>query len=375
MIGVRLAPLDTWFFRDGTPFTAGSASQEGVASLFPPHPATVGGALRAALARCNGWNGVGRWPTELNEVLGDGPDDAGTLAVDGPFLLRDGRPLFRAPRHLLGSMDAGRWIPRVLLRPGAEVACDLGVAVRLPEAPRTVFEIEKLEAGGDWWLTWTGMEVVMQGRVPPASELVASRELWDEEPRIGLERGRKSRTAVEGMLYSTRHVRLARGVSLGVRLRGVPAGWTLPFGRLLSLGGESRLAECAEWQVEPVSTLPTDGIDDKAQMTMIALTPLDLDADICRGTKPLPDGARIVSACLNRPQRIGGWDSLRHEPRPIRSVLPSGSVLFCEASEPAGFGQAVRTADGLARIGARQRWGFGLVALGTSWPGETEGRS
>lgn len=374
MIGVRLEPVDTWFFRDGTPFTACSAPQEGVGGLFPPHPATVVGALRAALARCNGWNGVGRWPTELDEVLGDGPDDTGTLAVDGPFLLRDGQPIFRAPRHLLGSMDGDEWNPRILLRPGAEVVCDLGDAVRLPEAPRTVSGIDELEAGGDWWLARADMEMVVRGEVPSASELVASRELWDAEPRIGLERDRKTRTAVEGMLYSTRHVRLARGVSLGVRLRGVPADWTLPFGRLLSLGGESRLAECAEWQVEPVSPLPPDGIDDDEQMTMIALTPLDLDADVCRGTKPLPGGARIVSACLNRPQRIGGWDSLRHEPRPIRSVLPSGSVLFCEAPEPARFVQAVRTADGLARIGARQRGGFGLVALG-SWPNHTEVRS
>ena len=374
MIGVRLEPVDTWFFRDGTPFTAGNASQEGVGGLFPPHPATVVGALRAALARCNGWRGAGRWPTELDEVLGDGPDDIGTLAVDGPFLLRDGKPLFRAPRHLLGSMDGDEWNPRILLRPGAEVVCDLGDAVRLPEAPRTVSEIDELETGSDWWLARADMELVVRGEVPSASELVASRDLWDEEPRIGLERDRTTRTAVEGMLYSTRHVRLARGVSLGVRLRGVPAGWTLPFGRLLSLGGENRLAECAEWQVEPVSMLPADGIDDDEQMTMIALTPLDLDADICRGTKPLPGGARIVSACLNRPQRIGGWDSLRHEPRPIRSVLPSGSVLFCEAPEPARFVQAVRTADGLARIGARQRGGFGLVALG-SWPNHTEVRS
>ena len=118
MIGVRLEPVDTWFFRDGTPFAADSAPQDGVASLFPPHPASVAGALRAALARCNGWNGAGRWPTELDAVLGDGPDDIGALSVDGPFLLRDGQPLFRAPRHLLGSTDAGAWTPRVLSSSG-----------------------------------------------------------------------------------------------------------------------------------------------------------------------------------------------------------------------------------------------------------------
>ena len=49
MIGVELQPVDTWFFRDGTPFTMGKAPQENVGSVFPPHPATVVGAIRAAL--------------------------------------------------------------------------------------------------------------------------------------------------------------------------------------------------------------------------------------------------------------------------------------------------------------------------------------
>ena len=74
MTGVRLEPLDTWFFRDGTPFTADSAPQEDVRSLFPPHPPTVAGALRAALALSRGWSGRGRWSQEIAGVLGDGPE-------------------------------------------------------------------------------------------------------------------------------------------------------------------------------------------------------------------------------------------------------------------------------------------------------------
>ena len=34
MIGIRFDPLDTLFFRNGTPFARGSAPQDGVASLF-----------------------------------------------------------------------------------------------------------------------------------------------------------------------------------------------------------------------------------------------------------------------------------------------------------------------------------------------------
>ncbi len=49
MIGVQLHPVDTWFFRDGTPFAADSAPQEKLDSLFPPYPPTVVGALRTVI--------------------------------------------------------------------------------------------------------------------------------------------------------------------------------------------------------------------------------------------------------------------------------------------------------------------------------------
>ena len=77
---------------------------------------------------------------------------------------------------------------------------------------------------------------------------------------------------------------------------------------------------------------------------MVALTPLDLSTQACLGREALPVSIlerdrvrlRVVSACLGRPQRIGGWDSLARRPLPLRSVLPSGSTLFCEVDNPAG---------------------------------------
>ena len=112
MIGVELAPVDTWFFRDGTPFFAGEAPMGNVGGMFPPYPGTVVGALRVALAMVRGWNGRDRWPQELCAVLGDGPDDLGRLSFDGPFVLRKGKPLFRAPRHLLGAGNPDQWVPK-----------------------------------------------------------------------------------------------------------------------------------------------------------------------------------------------------------------------------------------------------------------------
>ena len=102
---LQLEPLDTLFFRDGTPFAAESSGPAEVGGLFPPHPASITGALRAALARSNGWTGAGGWSDELTEAFGSGPNDLGLLSFTGPFLLRNGEPLFPAPLHLQGGLS------------------------------------------------------------------------------------------------------------------------------------------------------------------------------------------------------------------------------------------------------------------------------
>ena len=378
MIGIRLEPLDTWFFRDGTPFAAGSTPQDDVASLFPPHPATVVGALRAALAINHGWSGRGRWPQDICLVLGDGPEDLGLLTFDAPFLLRDAQPLFRSPRHLLGTNDPEGWTPRMFLRPGPPVACDLGGSVRLPDisgegSESVVFRVEELMAGDSQWLTPAGMTAVLRGELPSRSEVVPSRGLWSAEPRIGLQLERETKAAKEGMLYSTQHVRPGTGISLGARVAGLPQDWTLPFGQLVSLGGESRLAECREWAGDLALNAPLAEIRTDQRVALIALSPLDISEDVQLGRQRLEamGDAQVVSACLERPQRIGGWNSLTGRPLPLRSMLPPGSVLFCEVGDAARFEETVLSGNGVARLGSGQPWGFGLAALGV-WPEETE---
>lgn len=367
MMRLQLTPLDTLFFRDGTPFAADGSGPSDVGGLFPPHPASITGALRAALARCNGWSGVGRWSAELNQALGPSPEDLGLLSFTGPILLREGQPLFPVPLHLQGTTAAGGWQPRALLQPGAPVACDLGSAVRLPELPAQIQGTARAEsqAGEGWWLTRSGLEAVLRGELPQPEALVARNALWQEEARVGIARDNRSRTARSGMLYTTRHVRLTPKVSLGVEIAGLDSNWKAPTG-VLPLGGESRLAECNPWQQALAITAPHQALTASGRLLLMALTPLDLEADQALGRRPLPGlaGARVISACLGRPLRIGGWDSLARRPLPLQSLLPAGSVLFCELSDPSALGD-ITAGNGLARLGARQRCGYGLVALGT----------
>ncbi len=362
---IMLSPVDTWFFRDSTPFSSDSSSQSEVGGLFPPHPPTVTGAVRAALARANGWTGQGRWDPGLNEVLGDGPAHLGQLRLTGPVVLREDIPLFPVPRHMVGArLNEDRWEPQAFLSPGPPVACDLGDSVRLPALQGAVDLSLALKPADGQWLTVTGLSQVLRGELPSKESLVAARELWHVERRVALERNPETRAAEEGMLFAPRHLRLAADVAVGVGVEGLPKTFRLPQdGELLSFGGEARLAEwrASGWRLE----LPAPRVAET--VALIALTPLDLPHEVvCEGKTLALSGTdaavEVVSACQERPQRIGGWSTLDREPLPQRGYLAPGSVLFCRVTRPPSAGWT----GAVLRVGEGQAAGFGLVAL-SNW--------
>ena len=106
----------------------------------------------------------------------------------------------------------------------------------------------KLVAANDRWLTLAGLEAVLHGKRPAVSDVIADGELWGEERRVGLERDRATRSALEGQLYSARHIRVRGGVGIGVGVRGIPSAWQLAFDRHIPLGGESRTTLCQRWE-------------------------------------------------------------------------------------------------------------------------------
>jgi len=362
-MNLALSPLDTCFFRDGTPFDQGDSTQVGVAGVFPPHPPTVTGALRVGLALRNGWDGRSRWSRDLQAVLGAEAESCGQLRFTGPFVLRGGAPVFPAPRHLVGrAASNGQWLPLAMLRPGRAVPSDLGPSSRLPEAgpPGAPDSGRGLQPGARSWVTLAGLKQILRGEIPSIDQVLGDRDLWTVEPRLGIAREPGSRTTKERALYSTRHARLRPGVSIGVEIQGLPEGWTSPAGSVLPLGGESRLAACESWNHD----LGLDAsIDGTRRFVLVALTPVLLDLEAVRGRAELPiRGARVVSACTGDPLRIGGWDSMRRAPLPLKNALAPGSTLFCELENAGRPGQEV--VNGMLRLGASTAGGFGLCAVG-----------
>ena len=387
-----LSPIDAWFFRDGRPYNEGEGNQTDVISQFPPPATTLVGALRAALARSHKWNGMERWDRSLNVVLGDGFDSLGALMFGGPWLARkkangETEFLFSMPLHVVGkpeqqqSDSEPRWKPACLLTPGHAVHCDLGeVCLPVMSAVRANdIDLNGLKEPASQWVTSRGLEQILAGRLPDVSHVVEARDLWSREARVGLKRCEDKRVTEQGALYSTRFARLTRGVSLAMTIAGLPDGenWKIPD--LLALGGEGRMADCRTLEAISLPTAPVDQIRASKRIVVTLITPLILPdsdgSDAGSVNSPQPNqtffdwpGTTVVSACVGKPQSLGGWDSLERRPLPLRPVLPAGSTWFLEVTDLSAVVE--RSAQG---IGMKTQYGFGQVVLGV-WP-STQGDS
>lgn len=357
--------LDTCFFRDGIPFNMGEGGYMLTNSFFPPFMTTLQGAVRSSLAAELGWS-PGRddkWPAELG-----GPEDLGSIWLRGPYLLKDGQQLFAAPLKLLARKareEAGSQVKYtfVNLKPGPEVQCDLG-RVRLPVP-------DVLLSGGaapkNLFLTRTGLEAVLQGKLPKNVDIREKNQLWNEEPRTGLERDDAKRTAMDSRLYNCTHIRPQQGVEVMVDVAGVPSRWNIKNKLVVSLGGEGRLAEVrvetpCSTDVMQVPALPRLAADSKVRFTITLVTPGyygDPNVTVLEGPPGVP--GRCVSACLGKAVRAGGWDLARQEPRPLTPLLPAGSVWFYEAE--ADDLDKVKALHGQC-LGDKAAFGFGQVAVG-----------
>jgi len=361
MITLEIQPQDSLFFRDGRPFNQGES--QFAPSLFPPSPQTLVGALRAHWAAKLGWPGRGPWNSKVIAELGSG-DDLNGIKFKGPLLLRDGEPLFPAPALLMGKIEktADNILVSELghLKPSAEpYHCDLGENVHLPE-PEKKDGIEGRKLLEDWWITQSGFEKVLNGELPSAEMLIHPNELWRKEPRVGITLNPDTCTTELSALYATSHIRLNdkkdKAVSLAMMVENPPFQ---DANTMVSVGGEGRGAWLSIG--DPISA-PAPVIES-TRYTAIVLTPLLPSQGPPKHNDPfetLP--GKLISACLPRPQRWGGWDTEAREPLALRPHLAPGSVLFMDAKED---GMASLTTRDWRSIGQRTEWGFGLVAIGT----------
>lgn len=351
----EFSAVDTLFFRDGTPFNAGEGGQTEINGLFPPYMNTLQGVIRTTLAYSRGWKPGEPLPKELGDS-----DHLGLLELQGPYLLKDGSPLFAAPALLLKTKNEHDGYVRLI--PGEKITCDIG-HVQLPMPEKNLQGLKPLTGE---WLTRAGMEKVLSGGVPERSQVFSENTLWHSESRVGIELNTATGTAMDGKLYSSTHVRLAPNISLGVVVSGVPEDWGEINNSIVPLGGEGRMANLAvannKLAMPSPPTIKT--VDGIAKFTVILITPgcyQDTKQAILEGPPGVP--GKCVSACIGKLEQVGGWDLKNKQPRPMQPLLPAGSTWFFQAEEEllpeiyALHGQC---------IGNKVEYGYGQILIG-SW--------
>ncbi|SFJ66244.1 type III-B CRISPR module-associated Cmr3 family protein [Thermoflavimicrobium dichotomicum] len=371
-------PLDTLlFFRNSTPFEAGEIDMVQPESMFPPLMNPLQGAIRTSLAAQRGWSPHSE-QTPFPPELGD-EHHLGLLQMKGPFLAEHGKTLVPLPLTLFGKIMEDRKTKKEIwqiqpLVPGPPSYTDLNQKIN---HPLRLLEPAERVAGGkllELWGTMEALASVLRGEIPDFSQLRRSSDLWRKEQKHGIMRGDIYEKRVKGgHLYTSVHIRLNKGVTLQVEVKGIPADWEIKEKLALPLGGEGRFADVRirsdSFRLPEVPNLQP-APDGKLRYTLSLLTPgrwkADKLPDVIHYGPPSAPGT-CIAASIGKIWRVGGWDLKEKGPREVIPLLPPGCTWFFEAS--------MQEKEKIERlhgkwVGENNAFGMGQVVIGTWKEGE-----
>jgi CRISPR-associated protein Cmr3 len=338
-ISIVFEPVDTLFFRGNRPFTAGVDTF--AESVFPS-PLTIYGAIGEYILKKNG--------TDIKEFLNEQKEDPilgrynnelkdTKVKIIGPFLYFDTKVYFPTPANIYQQKGGNIHFCR-------------------PDTSRTV-----------QWDIKDGLHPIKlsETEVKPYNKLLSNKEInrylknsgilafmgergietiYQNERRFGHKLDSASLTVDEGFLYGVEHMRFKEEAyelqyhkaGLIVFVKGEQIKESTFMNEITIIGGEKRMA-----RIDVKKNFNMDDIKDEicSKFDKRFLIYLATPAIFAEGFKKNIwfngfKGDSLVGAAVNKPYYISGWkrDSVsKGYPRPIRKVVPAGSVYFFEAKD------------------------------------------
>jgi len=344
---ITFEALDSLFFREAKPFNAGEGGF--LDSQFPPPAQTLSGAIRTAIGETQGikWH-----DTEAVKNLLGTANDPTPLSFTGPYLFKDGKRLYPVPLNLLYNEKNKQW---TCLSPSKTTfKTDMGDRV-LPELEEELFDGAKPIASG--WLNTGNMQRVVNGKLPTG--FIPEKDIFIREARTGIGRDNQKSVVKNEQLYFTRHIRLKEGITLAMGLSGADK---LPKEGLLRLGGEGRLARLSVDEICQAPPLRPTEYSNAKGLILTLLTHGDFGGEVTPDWRNFHPGLELITACIGKTIREGGWDYAKRQPKALKSLVPAGSCYFMKVKDD-------KLSDVIASlnhkgIGERQPFGYGEVALG-----------
>jgi len=356
---------DPLLFRDGRPF-ADEVGALTAQSLPLPLPGTLAGLLRSCLGSVVPWN----WKT-------DGPERARATAVAGPLLCLNGNPVYPTPADALHVGNESN--PQVMmLRPAAPKAnagCDLPTGL----LPMEITAEDKPLPGFRFWsqavmTDWLAGKSVTPDQIGglPTEERTHAAMCYATGAGEPGKLFRTDLVAFEAHGWKNLQKTTDEQWSLLARLT---TSETVSLPTASPFGGERRLAQIEEvtqtlqWPTCPAAVMTA--LAGKKTVRLVLATP----ALFQNGWKPGWLGAGLTgrfagvtltlkAAVLPRREPVSGWDFERAGPKPVRWMVPAGTVYFFEVE---GDAMALAEANWLEPVSddpQDQRDGYGLALWG-----------
>lgn len=392
---LQVTPHDPLVSRDGRPFGIGQGRR--MRGLPWPLPSVVAGSFRTALVKAG-----------TADFSGDMPQRLMRIAVAGVFPVHDGRLYLPAPDDALAepkNNDEGvKCLHRVYPQP-ISGGCDLPEAGLQPVLLAATLAQEDFKPAEvpEWWPVRSLTEWLLGREVRLDSSFLRSpRQETRDHVCLDVERG----AAAEGQIFATANLNLTHlprfedgthtprsfrdrfaEVSLSARVT-FPADFPFAidpaFASWHPMGGERRLVH---WQAsqhavdgwscpEPIRRALAGATADATKVRMVLATP----AIFAKGWRPgwlddqlqgSPPGSsvqlKLVGVSNARWKAVSGWSlAPPRGPKPVRRMVPAGSVYFFEVAKP---GDAAPLAElwlqSVSDDPQEQRDGFGLAIWGT----------
>ncbi len=381
-----LQPTDTFFFRDGRPFTKGEQSEGH--SIFPPLPSTILGALRSAYIAEFG--DLSRFYSgEMRETIGTPGSLCKAIRLRGVFLANDRgsrlETFFPAALDLISRKDErrGNGAPPSLhrLAPRRRNFASNGTI----DYPLSWSTSESIESDADGLLDMGAVSRYLRGH--DTTLLLTERAtLIEREPKIGIARNRETLSSEEQMLYRIEMSRFKNNDGSYGFVADYECPQSLPQRGLLKLGGEGK---CFVYRNIDIA-LDMDRLSSHIETVKAAIQstgrfklyfatptifqqgwlPSWLDRDTLAGAYPIgvasPISLKLITAAVGKPVPVGGWDMARGEAKPTYRAVPAGSVYHFELLDRDRIDDLISAFHYQNISDERSEEGFGLALIGVA---------
>lgn len=380
-----LQPNDTFFFRDGRPFTKGEQSEGH--SIFPPFPSTVLGALRTAYIAEFGDLSL-FYSGGMRETIGTPESLANAIRVRGVFLAnrRNNQTdrmeiFFPAPLDLVYKKIEKRddHTPLHLLTPQSKNFASNGII----STPLIWSTSESIDFDADGLLRMGAITRYLQGN--DQNLLLTNRTtLVERESKTGIARDRHTLSSEEHMLYRIDMSRFKNRDGNYGFVVDYECPRDLPQKGLLKLGGEGKgfVYQYSNYDIDPLSShleRIKRAIQSTGRFKLYFATPTIFDggwlpswlnSDTLSGEYPLENAApislKLITAAIGKPVPVGGWDMAKGEAKPTYRAVPAGSVYYFELMDRERIDDLIAAFHYQNISEERSEEGFGLVLIGVA---------